>query len=251
MTNQKGFAPLLVVSIFASLAVIGAATVVYRHSLQKSNITPVSVATTARTTAKKPLATPKPAVSLPDGWRNWQAKDTQPNFAYPKVYGEFMSPAKGGGRYIFNGWESSEPATALLAGLAGKFYLTEYTDTAPVVSAGKYQPDVQLRNDQWTVVGLNGADPAQYKVQNTYNKIAATTNADGTKLYVQQGGDEGIANYTLYFISGGHMYSLLLPTLDLGTYGASETTNSASTVKNRQSAYDHFERMVLDSVTVK
>lgn len=252
MSNQKGFAPLLVLGLVVILVIAGAGTVVYRHSMQNSQQTNTTVAKPSAVAAKKSAANAKLATAtLPDGWHLWQTRGLQPNFAYPKEYGEFMSPAKGGGKYIFNGWESSEPITAPVAGMSGKFYLTEYTDAAPVVSAGKYQPDVQLRNDQWAVVALNGADSGEYKVQNTYNKIVATTNADGVKVYVQQGGDEGVVSYMLYFIADGHMYSLALPKEDLGNYGASDTTNSAGIAKVRQGAYDHFERSVLDSITVK
>lgn len=248
MKSQAGFAPIILVGLIAVVSIAGIGALVYNKANEKSQsvVTDAKSNQPAGTAADDATTIEKKAFELPENWRTFESEEGFPTFAYPAEYGEMLSPAKGeAGKYTDGGFVSSILENAPLEGLSGRFTYTRYTDTAPVIGSTKYGPRIQLTGSTWKVAEETSADPNSYKVGDTYKQISSLDSSAGKKVYILTNADEGIRIDTLIFIDGSRMFTLGLPTMNLGSYGPYGTVENE---KKRTVSYENLVSRVLDSV---
>lgn len=110
------------------------------------------------------------------------------------------------------------------------------------VDSIKYAPKIQLADDQWIVTEPSANNPHGYKPGDVYPEMSSV-NTHGLDVYTAKSADQATVNYTLFFVTGGQLRELQLPTFKNGI-------NSATNAIIDETPYDSMYQQIRDSISL-
>lgn len=198
---------------------------------------------------KKPAKSASPTIPVPPGWNIYADAEVGVQFVYPGAYGSFKTKTD----YCCNlslasfpQYESmqtsSTPVSDYLPGVSGAFALNSYKKGVMETDSIKYAPKIKLDGNDWVVLEPGTYNPHNYQPGDVYPEISRS-NTTGIDVYTAKSTVDGVTNYTLFFVSGGRLRELQLPTFNDGTHSANNAIND-------EAPYDALMAQIRDSINL-
>jgi hypothetical protein len=237
--NTKGFSVVEAALLVAVLGLLGFAgyTVLKKDKPKQAD----NPSTQPTQQAKKTTAY---TFELPSGYKYYEDTVNGFKFAYPSVYGNIEQKTDQiVGTYI----GSSSLQNTFGPGIAGSFILLTHSLKDSITSR-KYGPEITLKDGKLFVTKPSESDLNKQNVGDEYidlNKKPVPTQTNGKVIvYDIVGGDEGVTQHKLLFVSNSKLYELEIPSFSEGSFGDTTSTSKP----NDPGPYSTFLKNVINSV---